>query len=933
LAERARVLIAVLSAGFLGCVFDEPTGETSAEGGVCIPGQPGCPDPTGFSIRAYAGEIVKGGGKCLDFTEGVVGSPIFLNDCSAAHSVVVEPLRKRMGEDGCVRRHEVRLRAGTKVIGTRALPPGQGSAVLELQEEIDLGLRRLPRFLNSQTFVLDGDSIIVAEDRDQGLNSESTLVRVVQVENHRGKNGTPLVVAPRRLADNELWKFVAIDGTGRDPGCRFYNDPVCGFVHVAGLDGLFDFLKNGPDPVTKFGTEADPRKVNTSCAGLPGHREEGEVVEKFPEYDKVIIVDSPVFLAEAPGSEPPPPAPSQSLPFDPVRSPPSFLITDGVTLRSDRRGTRQGSVVNQTWDESVTTTTVMFETLGNDIRFTGLRIEGPTRLSDESLEDNLPANGIQVRERTRDGDGRIHELFSRIVIDHNDLSDWPIRAVWVTADDRRADVGWEVTPDECRIDTIETAEGQTVPLPPQASRPNRVQVVRNFIHHNRVQGSGYGVNANSGGFPLIEGNTFVENRHAIAATNSTPETGYRAYSNLVLEAIPVQIGFLGIRYYTHDFDIHGTYAEADGHCGLGGGFTEIAWNSFFGTVRPAFELRGYPCDDVLFQHNVSLQSRDDTVSFDRSELVFSCGAPASPITSLPGWYKQSNPTEGFTLGVGDFDGDGVDDLFLATGAAFYYAPAGVAEWRLLAPLRTDRLYRWDKWEAEIKTHLLFGDFDDDGRTDIVGKNGGLLMVSWGGASEWEVLGQTPAAIDDMAVGDFDGNGWDDLFRADGASWYIAYNGPGGLAAFERIGASSFEVDELRIGDFNQSGTDDLLGDVSGKWQFSDGGTIGWDELGPRRGSFENTFVGDFDGDGFKDDVGHIDYAYFSFNDDTFEYSKDGTHDFVEIVNTGDHFAAWGRFFEGSNQTGLLFWDDDDHLDIAWDGSAGDLETHSRQHMR
>jgi hypothetical protein len=44
--------------------------------------------------------------------------------------------------------------------------------------------------------------------------------------------------------------------------------------------------------------------------------------------------------------------------------------------------------------------------------------------------------------------------------------------------------------------------------------------------------------------------------------------------------------------------------------------------------------------------------------------------------------EHYNPTN--HVGVGDFDGDGADDLFLATGAAWYYSPAGRAEWRFLS---------------------------------------------------------------------------------------------------------------------------------------------------------------------------------------------------------------------------------------------------------
>jgi hypothetical protein len=88
------------------------------------------------------------------------------------------------------------------------------------------------------------------------------------------------------------------------------------------------------------------------------------------------------------------------------------------------------------------------------------------------------------------------------------------------------------------------------------------------------------------------------------------------------------------------------------------------------------------------------------------------------------------------LATGDFDGDGRQDLFLATGAAWYYAPAGLAEWRYL---KADRAERGD---------LLFGDVDGDGRTDVVIKQGSIWLVSWAGASERERINERdgPSAI-------------------------------------------------------------------------------------------------------------------------------------------------------------------------------------------
>ena len=119
--------------------------------------------------------------------------------------------------------------------------------------------------------------------------------------------------------------------------------------------------------------------------------------------------------------------------------------------------------------------------------------------------------------------------------------------------------------------------------------------------------------------------------------------------------------------------------------------------------------------------------------------------------------------------MGDFDGDGLEDVFLATGAAWYYAPAGAREWRYLSA------------KTEGIGQLLLGDFDGDGRTDVVAIHNGQFVISWGGVSDWEVLNGSPtggkiplssASVSAMHVGDFDGDGKADIFWTNGGSWWV-----------------------------------------------------------------------------------------------------------------------------------------------------------------
>lgn len=137
------------------------------------------------------------------------------------------------------------------------------------------------------------------------------------------------------------------------------------------------------------------------------------------------------------------------------------------------------------------------------------------------------------------------------------------------------------------------------------------------------------------------------------------------------------------------------------------------------------------------------------------------------------------------------------------------------------------------------------------------------MVSWGGASDWEVLNFPPGSgvnppMDALAAGNFDGAGPDDLFFADGANWFVSYGGSG---AFTPTGPSSFRVRDVRFGDFNGNGTTDVFGASGGHWSFSDGATVGWQPLRPAlTESAEPLYAADFDGDGHTDVATSCDHA-------------------------------------------------------------------------
>jgi len=553
---------------------------------------------------------------------------------------------------------------------------------------------------------------------------------------------------------------------------------------------------------------------------------------------------------------------------------PHLSIQAGVTIRGDRRGTLIGPEIST----SNPTDGTMLEIDSSDVRITGLRLRGPSRSNDG---DTPGARGILIRDN----------LINRpVIIDHNDLSDWPTEAIGVDGGDSS------------------TTCGPHGPQNNPPDRPENVRVVRNFIHHNEKQNDGYGVDIYNGGYVFIEGNTFVSNRHAIAAGGQL-KTRYRAWYNLVLSDAPAQY-YVGLPlHHTHDFDMHGT-----GDNGLGGSageYIEIAWNTFLGTNRHNFELRGDPYYLADFHHNVSLEQPGDAIN------CYNCGDCGTGVNKLNvqnNLFTNLNPTA--RLGVGDFDGDGKDDLFLATGAAWYFAPAGNAEWRFLSA-QTDKI-----------DNLLFGDFDGDGRTDVFTQHGRDWLVSWGGISAWEKINESDAQMKDFAVGDFDGDHRADVFYADGQTWWVSY---GGVGPFKLFDTSSFRISDLRFGDFNKDSKTDVFGSVGGQWMVTYGGTVGWSPLRAKlTDSVAGLIVADFNGDG-RADIAQTNCSFFGGCEWQVSYS--GTGNWTTLRTDSPPLAsaaATGRF-DGNASADVLLWNGNS-LDLV-PGGSGTAVLQSRQDMR
>jgi hypothetical protein len=576
-------------------------------------------------------------------------------------------------------------------------------------------------------------------------------------------------------------------------------------------------------------------------------------------------------------------------------------IPSGVTLRGNRKWIDNGPQL--TYNSNDTGAVIIIA--ANDVRVTGLRFQGPT----SSTGAAVTLQGIIVTDGYR------------VTIDHNEISQFTQAAVEV-------DGGMgSLPPDSCPQPDSSTG----VPPWPRATP---VVVARNFVHHNEAEGEGYALNSSNGAFPLFEGNVGYLNRHTVTGDDNAL-TGYIAQDNFVLSETPSY----GLDGHDHeqDFDQHGslmlftpddgiTYQDHTG--GYAGDYDIIEYNTVLGNNRHNFYLRGQQCRPYgLMDQNVFVEGAWATENAALDILDITGNSTQNPVNFFVtpnNAFSVADPTG--DLAVGDFDGDGIDDVFVGTGIAWYYSSGAQGEWRLLQSQVT-----------EHASDLRFADLDGDGRTDVLGvHNLGELDVSWGGVAHWQVLTTTPAAepITSFGTGSFDTLPGDDVFMTDGSSWYIASAGQ----SFTYVGGSSHT--DLLFGDFNGDGLTDVLTMDGGQLSYSSAARGTWTPLGgPPFTTMDGLFVGDFDGNGTTD-VGWqgadtVDDSFdveLSLNTGPIQLAQTVPPPGIIVTGRFDATVPAGDAGDTVKPSVLVWWGDDTLHFVAAHGAAPGA-TLSRQDMR
>ncbi len=432
-----------------------------------------------------------------------------------------------------------------------------------------------------------------------------------------------------------------------------------------------------------------------------------------------------------------------------------------------------------------------------------------------------------------------------------------------------AEVGVQVVDEGDALGQPEEGPGQTPPnnfAGERIGRPDQVRIFGNFIHHNQnprevtdSHTGGYGVQVSSGAWAQIYENLFDFNRHAIEGAGDMG--GYEALRNLVLKGGgyhgPILLAF---PVDTHQFDIHGTGDSRLGGSGKGGQagvFSVFAENSFQYLKGEALFIRGTPQgrlqedgrklgaiirDNIFAHEGLEDDDGDDAINiYDRDDL-------GERIQLGPNNDIDFDPYGRY--GVCDFDADGIDDLFLATGRTWWFSSAGEFPWSYLGR-RNERL-------GQVR----LGYFDDDQRCDVLTESAGEWVIASGGTGEWQSLGAFGAPIGQVVFGRFDPRVQDArpgvtrrtthaFWRTESGEWLVtplsAQNG------WEHVQSSGKPLSALRFGDFTGDGVTDVLAVDGGRWSISESARGSWRPLAVSpRGDVRALLIADLEHDNVED---------------------------------------------------------------------------------
>lgn len=254
-------------------------------------------------------------------------------------------------------------------------------------------------------------------------------------------------------------------------------------------------------------------------------------------------------------------------------------------------------------------------------------------------------------------------------------------------------------------------------------------------------------------------------------------------------------------------------------------------------------------------HTITLTVRDDDGAAGTATLPINVSAIDLPLRQPR--TLSTNPSRRQSF-VDDVDGDGLDDFVTYKNGSWQVATSGVGDPRQFA--------HWSpggNWDS-----LGTGDFNGDGRADIIGQTHGNWWVGISNGTgfrgeHWGYLDPINA-WEDLTIADLNGDGKSDLVgrvTRDGGSkdhwWVLESTGNRFQAAFGGTWWHTSGWKDTTFADFNGDKKIDLARRIHGDWYVSSLNGNGFDETrwGNWGDGWTDVRAGDFNGDGNADIAG------------------------------------------------------------------------------
>jgi hypothetical protein len=157
----------------------------------------------------------------------------------------------------------------------------------------------------------------------------------------------------------------------------------------------------------------------------------------------------------------------------------------------------------------------------------------------------------------------------------------------------------------------------------------------------------------------------------------------------------------------------------------------------------------------------------------------------------------------------------------------------------------------NQYNVDTLNQLAVGDFDGDGRTDVFQSTGAVWVYSPSGQREWHFLNDSSLRLDRLAFGDFNGDGKTDVFSQHGDQWLVSYGGTTAWTPLP-VGSNIDMKKYYRFGDFDGDRKTDIFRANGTHWYLSRGGATSWQQINDSSYKVDDLRFGDFNGDGKTD---------------------------------------------------------------------------------